>query len=82
MTRLHDAHKDTINELLTKVGVDYSKMTPVEATMTALKYPDDLWARYFEQVYDMKQFSDKQFLQRMMLFYRDYFNESLSRNET
>lgn len=42
---------------------------------------DTLWARYFEQIYPMGQFT-KEFLDRMMLLNADYFNETLAMNDT
>ena len=47
----------------------------------AAKYMDSLWARYFEQIYDMGPFN-KTFLDNMMLFNADYFNWTLAGNET
>lgn len=44
-------------------------------------FMDSLWARYFEQVYPMAPFTTD-FLNRMMLVYADYFNQTLAGNET
>ena len=46
-------------------------------------YADTIWARYFDQVWDMRQFKDqKPFIDEMMVFYRDWYNETLAGNET
>lgn len=45
-------------------------------------YPDSLWSRYFEQTYPMGQFNHSEDLANMMLFYADYYNYTLSGNDT
>ncbi len=47
----------------------------------AAKYMDSLWARYFDQVFDMGPFNI-QFLDKMMNLNADYFNWTLAGNET
>ena len=48
----------------------------------ASEYGDAIWARYFDQIYPMEQFDNKTFLDNMMLFNKDFYNETLAGNET
>lgn len=63
--------------MATLLGKDPNNFSAFDAA----EYPDDLWARYFEQVYPMGQFT-KEFLDKAMLFYADYFNLTLAGNDT
>lgn len=70
-------HKDTVRQMAVILGKDPDKFTALEATPWA----DTVWARYFEQIYDMGPF-DKPLIDKMMLLGRDYFNQTLTMNET
>ena len=48
----------------------------------ASQYADSIWARYFDQIFPMAPFTNQTFLDEMMLFYRDFYNETLAGNET
>jgi hypothetical protein len=70
-------HGDIVRELATLLGQNPDTFNAFDAA----KYMDDLWARWFEQVYPMNQFTPE-FLNRMMLLNADYFNQTLASNET
>ena len=56
---------------------------PAEFTSRqANKYADSIWARYFDQIFPMAPFTNQTFIDEMMLFQRDFYNETLAGNET
>lgn len=60
--QLYSVHNQTVKDMATLMGKDPNNFTSFQA----VDYADDLWARYFDQVYPMAPF-DKTFLDRMML---------------
>ena len=61
------------------MGWDPAQFTSIQGAA----YADTIWARYFDQLWDLGPFSNqKPFLDEMMVFYRDWYNETLAGNET
>lgn len=70
-------YNDTVRKLSVILGKDPEKFTAFDAS----GWVDAVWGRYFEQIYDMGPF-EKPLIDEMMLLWRDYLNQTLSRNET
>ena len=71
-------HNETLREMAVLMSRDPDNFTAFDAA----QYMDTIWARYFEQIYPMGNFSSTDFLDKMMLLNADYFNLTLAQNET
>jgi len=76
-TFLMERHNQTVKDMALLMGRDPETFTALNAT----KYMDTFWARYFEQIYPMGNFTIE-FLDRMMLFNEDYYNYTMAMNDT
>jgi hypothetical protein len=74
---LMSKHNETVKEMAKIYGKDPETISALEAAPWA----DSIWARYFEQIYDMGPFN-KTFIDQMMLLELDYYNQTLASNET
>ena len=72
-----ERHNKTVKEMAKLMGFDEENFTALNAS----DYIDTIWARYFEQIYDMGPFN-KTFIDEMMLLQLDYYNQTLGMNET
>lgn len=70
-------HNSTVRELAILMDEDPEKFTALEACL----YIDSIWARYFDQIFPMGNFT-VDFLDRMMLLQQDWFNQTIAMNET
>jgi len=70
-------HNQTVRDLALLMGRNPDNFTALEASI----YVDSIWARYFDQIFPMGNFTID-YLNRMMLFYQDAFNETYAANET
>lgn len=71
------SHAETVREMAVILGKNPDNFTALEAA----PWVDTVWARYFEQIYDMGPFKEP-LIDKMMLLGRDAFNYTLTMNET
>ncbi len=77
--KLTTDHRDVLNQMATLMGQDPAHFTSIQGA----QYADTIWARYFDQVWDLGPFENqKPFIDNMMVFFKDWYNETLAGNET
>ena len=77
--KLTEQHRATLDKMATLMGWDPAQFSSIQGAA----YADTIWARYFDQIWDLGPFTNQtDFINEMMVFYKDWYNETLAGNET